>query len=37
MRKPDIVLENKNGRNCAIIDIAIHGDIRVSEKEKEKN
>ena len=27
---------NKNERSCAIIDIAIPGDIRVSEKEKEK-
>ena len=36
-RKPDIVVVNKNERSCAIIDIAIPGDIRVSEKEKEKN
>ena len=35
-RKPDIVVVNKNERSCAIIDIAISGDIRVSEKEKEK-
>ena len=28
---------NENERSCAIIDITIHGDIRVSEKEKEKN
>ena len=35
-RKPDIVVVNKNERSCAIIDIAIPGDIRVSEKEKEK-
>ena len=35
-RKPDSVLVNKNERSCAIIDIAIPGDIRVSEKEKEK-
>ena len=34
-RKPDIVVVNKNERSCAIIDIAIPGDIRVSEKEKE--
>ena len=34
-RKPDIVVVNKN-ETCAIIDIAIPGDIRVSEKEKEK-
>ena len=36
-RKSDIVVVNKNERSCAIIDIAISGDIRVSEKEKEKN
>ena len=35
-RKPNIVVVNKNGRSCAIIDIAIPGDIRVREKEKEK-
>ena len=35
-RKPDIVVVNKNERSRAIIDIAIPGDIRVSEKEKEK-
>ena len=35
-RKSDIVLVNKNERSCAIIDIAIPGDTRVSEKEKEK-
>ena len=28
---------NENERSCAIIDITIPGDIRVSEKEKEKN
>ena len=36
-RKPDIVAVNKNERSCAITDKAIPGDIRVSEKEKEKN
>ena len=30
-RKPDIVVVNKNERSCAIIDIAITGDIRVSD------
>ena len=35
-RKPDIVVVNKNERSWARIDIAIPGDIRVSEKEKEK-
>ena len=33
-RKPDIVVVNKNERSCAMIDIAIPGDIKVSEKEK---
>ena len=33
-RTPDIVVVNKDERMCAIIDIAIPGDIRVSEKEK---
>ena len=36
-RKSDIVVVNKNDRSCAIIDIAIPGDIRVGEKKKEKN
>ena len=35
-RKPYTVLVNKNERSCAIIDTAIPGDIRVSQKEKEK-
>ena len=35
-RKPNIVVVNKNERSCAIIDIAIPGDIRVSGIEKEK-
>ena len=35
-RKPDIVVVNKNERSCAIINIAIPADIRVSEKEMEK-
>ena len=35
-RKPDIVVVNKNERSWVRIDIAIPGDIRVSEKEKEK-
>ena len=35
-RKPDIVVVNKNKRSCAIIDVAIPGDIRVSEIEKER-
>ena len=35
-RKPVIVVVNKNERSCAITDIAIPGEIRISEKEKEK-
>ena len=35
-RKSDIVLANKNEKSCAIIDIAISGDIRVNEKKKDK-
>ena len=35
-RKPEMVVVNKNGRSCAITDIAVSGDIKVSEKEKEK-
>ena len=35
-RKQDIVVVNKNERSYAIIDIAIPGDVRVSEKEKKK-
>ena len=35
-RKPDIVVVKKNERSCAIIDIAIHADITVGKKEKEK-
>ena len=35
-RKTDTFVVNKNERSCKIIDIAIPGDIRVTEKEKEK-
>ena len=35
VRKPDIDVVNRNERSCVIIDIAILGDIRVNEKEKE--
>ena len=35
-RKSGFVVVNKNKRSCAIIGIAIPGDIRVNEKEKEK-
>ena len=34
--KPDINVVKENDRRCAIIDIAIPGDIRVGKKEKEK-
>ena len=35
-RRPDIILVNKESKVCAIIDVAIPGDIRVCEKETEK-
>ena len=35
-RKPDVVLVNKNDRRYAIIDLAVPGDIKVTENEKEK-
>ena len=35
-KKLDIDVVNKNEKSCAIIDIAIPGDIRVSEKEQKK-
>ena len=35
-RKPDVVLVNKNDRRHAIIDLAVPGDIKVTENEKEK-
>ena len=35
-RKPDIVVVNRNERSCVLINFATTGDIRVSEKEKEK-
>ena len=37
VRKPDIVVVNKNKRSCAIIDIAIPGAIRVTQKIEGKN
>ena len=33
-RQPDIALVNKNEKSCAIIDIAIPGDIRVKKRRK---
>ena len=35
-RKSGIVAVNKNGRSCAIFDIAVPGNIGVSTKEKDK-
>ena len=35
-KKPAVVVVNTNERSCAIIDTAIPGDTKVSEKEKEK-
>lgn len=35
-RRPDIVVVNKVERKCTIIDIAVTGDSRISDKEKEK-
>ena len=35
-RRPDIVVVNKSESKCIIIDIAVLGDSRTGEKEKEK-
>ena len=35
-KEPDITVVHKNETRCAIIDIAVPGDIRVIKKEKEK-
>ena len=35
-RKPDIVVANNKKRSCGIIVTAIPGDIRISEKERDK-
>ena len=35
-KKPDVALVNKNDRRYAIIDLAVPGDIKVTENEKEK-
>ena len=35
-RRPDLLLVDKKGKSCAIIDIAVPGDCRVREKELEK-
>ena len=34
-RRPDIVVVNKKDRKCYIIDVAVPGDVRISEKETE--
>ena len=35
-RRPDLILVDKKGKSCAIVDIAVPGDYRVHEKELEK-
>ena len=35
-RRPDFVIINKEDKNCFIVDIVIHGDSRLNEKEGEK-
>lgn len=35
-RRPDIVLVNKETKECVVIDIAVPGDVRVDRKEDEK-
>ena len=35
-RKPDIAIVNKNERSCAIIDIAIPGDIELVKRRSKK-
>ena len=35
-RRPDIVIHDKSGKSCYIIDVAIPGDARVPQKEAEK-
>ena len=35
-RRPDIVLVNKESKECFVIDIAVPGDVRVERKEDEK-
>ena len=34
-RRPDMVIINKENKSCSIVDIAIPGDSRLSEKEKD--
>ena len=35
-RRPDLVVVDKKGRTCKIIDFAAPGDSRIEEKDKEK-
>jgi len=35
-RRPDLILVDKKGKSCFIVDIAVPGDCRVREKELEK-
>ena len=34
--RPDLVVVDKKEGNCKIIDLAVHGDTRIEEKEKYK-
>ena len=36
VRRPDLIVVDKKGRTCKIIDFAVPGDSRIEEKEKEK-
>ena len=35
-QRPDLVVNDKKGRSCKIIDFAVPGDSRIEEKEKDK-
>ena len=34
--RPDLVVVDKKGRSCRIVDFAVSGDNRIEEKEKDK-
>ena len=36
-KRPNLILVDKKGKSCAVVDIAVPGDCRVREKELEKN
>ena len=36
VRRPDLIVVDKKGRTCKIIDFAVPRDSRIEEKEKEK-